>query len=90
MSENRFSLLYFLRDKTFLIYPLTETSWDETCEQKLSAHGAQKKIEFTAEYDGVSEPVILVQLGLSEDELVPALQYARAIKNTKNSQSSRF
>jgi hypothetical protein len=77
-----FCVIYFLRDKKFAIYPLDETSWN--CNSQIELNEKKRKIQLTADYDGVCERIILVQLGKTEEELQPALKYAMLLKTDKN------
>ena len=60
---------------------MEETSWNEECEKMLKE--GKQKINFTAKYDDKDEKVLLVQIGLNEEDLRYGLNYAVSLKRRK-------
>lgn len=81
MSQEKFCVIYFIKDKSFALYPICETNWNSKNQEQLE--NRTRKIIFSAFYDGEEEKVILVQMADSEESLRPALEYAMALKRQK-------
>jgi hypothetical protein len=79
--EWSFCTIYFVEDKTFAIYPLSETTWNEESFKQLE--DGKKKIMLKADYDDVPKTVVLMQLGMSEEDLKPGLDFLTAVKSRK-------
>lgn len=82
-EDINFILIYFPRDKQFVVYEIGEImSWCLGVYESLLL-GSNKKVFVDTTYDGVNEKAVVVQVGRTEEDLDAALAYVRLAKQRK-------
>jgi hypothetical protein len=75
------ALLYFPRDKSFLIYPIQDCNISQEQWSTIESGG---KVIVSCTYDGIDEKAVVIQVARTEDDLAATLIFSKNLKKMKN------
>jgi hypothetical protein len=75
------ALLYFPRDKSFLIYPVKECGLSQEQWQDIENGG---KVFCNCTYDGLQEQAVVIQVAEQQEDLQGTMSYCMSLKKSKN------